>query len=188
MNEDMEHWLNTLSDAEFDDFDDDDESDDDYEFAEYDDDLDYEDYPEYEDAEVGAEFFGRRARRRRRLRRRRRRIMHARRRRRLARDVRGRRHGVIRTPAGSARMKLPGGYPTVKEFKSTVDTLQKDIKRNATGIKQLGSEQKKDAARLAGMVTRSERRIRKQLKETQVAALVAAAAPLLLKVGAQYVQ
>lgn len=190
MNDDMEQWLDTLTEADFADYDDyyDDESDDDdLEFGEYDDDLEYDDEPEYVEAEADAEFFGRKARRQRTLRRRRR-LTLARRTNRLAGRVRGRHTGVIRTPAGAARMRLPGGYPTVKEFKSTVDALQKDIKRNATGIKQLGAQQKKDAARLAGMVSRSERRIRKQLKQTQVAALIAAAAPLILKVGAQYMQ
>ena len=57
-------------------------------------------------------------------------------------NSRGRRSAIIRTPAGNARVRLPGGIPTMSQFRKTSAAIQKDIKRNSLGIKQLEKAQK----------------------------------------------
>lgn len=96
--------------------------------------------------------------------------------------VRGKSHGVIRTPRGTAKIALPGKFPTVQEFKKAANALQVDIRKNSAGIKQLGDEQRKDAARLAAMMAATEKRLTKQVKNAQLTALISLAIPLLARV------
>src|SRR5688572_30483370 len=51
--------------------------------------------------------------------------------------VQGRQFGVVRTPQGNARVELPGKFPTLDEFKTSVAKLQQDISANSSGIAQL---------------------------------------------------
>ena len=94
------------------------------------------------------------------------------------RTVKGRNAGVVQTPNGAARIALPGNFPTVDEFRKTVAEIQKDMKANSTGIKELADQQKKDVVRLAGLISDGEKKIRKQLKRTQLFAMLGVAAPL----------
>ena len=89
--------------------------------------------------------------------------------------VRGQSQGVVQTPQGPASIQLPGRFPTVDEFKKTVEAIQKDVKHNSDGIKQLADIQRKDALRLADLVTKSERRLKRQMKRTQIISIAAAA-------------
>jgi hypothetical protein len=91
------------------------------------------------------------------------------------RSVRGQSQGVVQTPSGPARIDLPGRFPTVDEFKKSVEAIQKDVQRNSDGIKQLALVQRKDAVRLAELVSKSERRLRRQMTRTQIISIAAAA-------------
>jgi hypothetical protein len=91
------------------------------------------------------------------------------------RAVKGQGQGVVQTPSGPARIDLPGRFPTVDEFKKSVEAIQKDVQRNSDGIKQLAGIQRKDALRLADMVSKSERRLRRQMTRTQIISIAAAA-------------
>jgi hypothetical protein len=91
------------------------------------------------------------------------------------RNVRGQGQGIVQTPSGPATIELPGRFPTVEEFKRSVEAIQKDVKRNSDGIKQLADVQRRDAIRLADLVTKSERRVKKQMKQTQIISIAAAA-------------
>ena len=92
-----------------------------------------------------------------------------------AQGVRGQSQGTVQTPSGPAHIQLPGRFPTVDEFKQTVEAIQKDVKRNSDGIRQLADVQRRDALRLAELVTRSERRLKRQMKRTQIISIAAAA-------------
>jgi hypothetical protein len=91
------------------------------------------------------------------------------------RNVRGQGQGVVQTPSGPARIELPGRFPTVEEFKKSVEAIQKDVQKNSDGIKQLSDVQRRDSLRLAQLVAKSERRLRKQMTRTQIIAIAAAA-------------
>jgi hypothetical protein len=95
-----------------------------------------------------------------------------------AQAVKGRNQGVVQTPSGTARIALPGNFPTVDEFQKSVGQIQKDMKANSDGIKELADQQRKDAVRLAEMITTSERKLKKQMKRTQIVAMIGAVAPL----------
>lgn len=95
-----------------------------------------------------------------------------------AQAVKGRNQGVVQTPNGTARITLPGNFPTVEEFQKSVGQIQKDMKANSAGIKELADQQKKDALRLAEMITSSEKKLKRQMKRTQVVALVGAMLPI----------
>lgn len=92
------------------------------------------------------------------------------------RAVRGQGQGVVQTPSGPAKIELPGRFPTVEEFKKSVEAIQKDVQRNTDGITQLAEIQRKDALRLADLVSKSERRMRRQMKRTQIVSIAAAVA------------
>ena len=96
--------------------------------------------------------------------------------------IQGRQFGVVRTPQGEARIELPGKFPTVDEFKQTIAKLQTDIKANSAGIGQLTDRLKGDSQFEASSRTRSVRALRRSLKRTQWAALLAVAVPLVLEV------
>lgn len=74
------------------------------------------------------------------------------------RDVKGRDAGLIKTPNGEAKIQLPGKFPTVGEFRGSLEEIQGDIKKNADGIKSLtrrGDDQDSRIAKLARTVERS---------------------------------
>jgi hypothetical protein len=102
------------------------------------------------------------------------------------RQVKGRDKGVVRTPNGPAQIELPGKFPTVDEFQKTVNEIQNDMKANSIGIKELADQQKKDVVRLADMVTTSEKKLRKQMKRTQVVSAMFALAPLAINVISEF--
>jgi hypothetical protein len=89
--------------------------------------------------------------------------------------VRGQSQGIVQTPSGPARIELPGRFPTVDEFKKSVEAIQKDVQRNTDGIKQLAAIERKDAQRLNDIVLKSERRLRRQMTRTQIISIAAAA-------------
>jgi hypothetical protein len=82
--------------------------------------------------------------------------------------TRGRRYGTIVTPAGKARVKLPGRFPTVSEFKQSVAKVQKDIKKNSGGIKDLVSSQKD----LASVVGRNKKTTDKKVLGLQIGVVI----------------
>lgn len=92
------------------------------------------------------------------------------------RNVRGQGQGVVQTPSGPAKIELPGRFPTVEEFKSSVEAIQKDVQKNANRIAHVSAVQRRDAVRLAGLVVRSERRLRRQLTRAQVISIAVAVA------------
>jgi hypothetical protein len=98
-------------------------------------------------------------------------------------SVQGRQYGMVRTPQGNARVELPGRFPTVNEFKQSIAKLQQDIKANSTGIAQLTERLKQDATLEAGARAKSDRVLRRNLKRTQWAALIAVALPVVLEVA-----
>jgi ABC-type transporter Mla subunit MlaD len=73
---------------------------------------------------------------------------------------------------------LPGRFPTVEEFRKTVGALQQDIGKNSSGIQQLGEQQRKDSARLATLVSQTERRLTRRMKRQQTFSIIAALIPL----------
>jgi hypothetical protein len=98
-------------------------------------------------------------------------------------SVQGRQYGIVKTPRGNARVELPGKFPTVNEFKQSIAKLQQDIKANSTGIAQLTERLKQDATLEAGARVKSDRALRRSLKRTQVAALIAATLPVFLEMA-----
>ena len=102
------------------------------------------------------------------------------------RQVKGKGQGVVQTPNGPARIELPGKFPTVEEFQKTVSEIQNDMKANSTGIKELADQQKKDSLRITDMVVASEKRLRKQMKRTQIISAVFALAPLAINVVSEF--
>lgn len=98
-------------------------------------------------------------------------------------SVQGRQYGIVKTPQGNARVELPGKFPTVNEFKQSIAKLQLDIKANSTGIAQLTDRLKQDATLEATARSKSDRYLRRSLKRTQWAALVAVALPIVLEVA-----
>jgi hypothetical protein len=95
-----------------------------------------------------------------------------------AQAVKGRNQGVVQTPNGTARISLPGNFPTVEEFQKSVGQIQKDMKANSAGIKELADQQKKDTVRLAELIATNEKKLKRQLKKTQVIALIGAVVPV----------
>ena len=106
--------------------------------------------------------------------RRRKKVRRAKPRRSYARRARGKRYGTVITPAGRARIRLPGRFPTIPEFRRTVAEIQKDIKKNSAGVKDLATSQK----RVAALVMRSDKGMEKKVFGLQIA--VVALAVLLL--------
>ena len=102
--------------------------------------------------------------------------------------VRGRGAGVVQTPNGPARIALPGNFPTVEEFRKTVGEIQKDMKANSAGIKELGDQQKKDVVRLAELIATNEKKTRKQMKRTQTIAIIGIVLPLAMNLGAKFIK
>ena len=60
------------------------------------------------------------------------------------------------------------------------------MKANSTGIKEIAEQQKKDSLRIAEMVMASEKKLRKQMKRTQVITAVIALAPLAINVISEF--
>jgi len=105
-----------------------------------------------------------------RRRRRKRRIRRARPRRSYTSGTRGRRFGMISTPAGSARIRLPARFPTITEFRRTVGQVQKDIRRNSAGIKDLLKAEKNTAL----LATRSDKALERRVFGLQIAVVTLA--------------
>jgi hypothetical protein len=146
---------------------------------------------ETDDGEMDAEFLdpvtlGIGALAARKLGRRRKKVQRAQPQRPYAQMVQGKGTGLVKTPKGTAQIVLPGKFPTVEEFRKTVNALQLDDRKNSTGIKQLSEQQRKDAARLAVMVAQTEKKISKQLRNTQIAAIIAATIPLIARVAERH--
>jgi hypothetical protein len=74
-----------------------------------------------------------------------------------ARGVQGRATGVIETPNGKATVQLPGRFPTVTEFRGTLEEVHSDIKKNSEVIRALGRTNDDQDARLLSL-SRSVRR------------------------------
>lgn len=96
--------------------------------------------------------------------------------------VRGRGEGLVRTPQGTAKVQLPGKFPTVEEFQKTVDALQRDIKKNADGIRQLNQAQRTDLAQVKALMAQSERKMQKEMKKALIISVVSANLPLIFRV------
>ena len=153
------------------------------ETAEYEDESesDDEDYDEAEDDEL-AEFSPRSPGAAAVNRLRRRPVARARPTRSYAGAVKGLNQGVVTTPAGPAKVMLPGRFPTVDEFRKTVSEIQKDVQRNSKGIQDLADQQRRESARLAALLVKSERRINKRMQRTQLISAVAASIPLVARI------
>jgi hypothetical protein len=94
-------------------------------------------------------------------------VSHARSRGRYSQRVQGKSQGLVKTPQGTAKVALPGTFPTVEELRKTVDALQGDIRKNSAGIMQLKRQ-----------MELTERRLTKRAKNAQIASLVAISIPL----------
>lgn len=153
------------------------------ETAEYEDESESDDDEDYEDSEDDelAEFlpFGMGKAAINRLRGRR--VARARPTRSYAGAVKGRNQGVVATPAGPAKVMLPGRFPTVEEFRKTVSEIQKDVQKNSKGIQDLSDQQRKESARFATLLVKTERRLNKQMQRTQLISAVAASIPLVAR-------
>lgn len=95
--------------------------------------------------------------------------------------VKGRNQGVVSTPAGPAKVMLPGTFPTVDEFRKTVSEIQRDVQKNSKGIQDLADQQRKESARVTALMVKSERRLRKQMQRTQLIAAISASIPLVAR-------
>ena len=95
-----------------------------------------------------------------------------------AQAVRGKNAGIVQTPSGPARIALPGNFPTVEEFRKTVTAIQKDMKANSAGIKELTDQQKKDTVRLADLITKLDKKMTKRNKRAQIISWIGLAASL----------
>ena len=88
--------------------------------------------------------------------------------------IRGRQYAQVKTPAGSARIVLPGRFPTLKDHRRSLARVQRDIRKNSTGIRDLVKRQKK----LAELAGRSDRGLDKKVKTLQWAVVILALSSL----------
>lgn len=93
--------------------------------------------------------------------------------------ARGRNAGLIKTPNGDATVQLPARFPTMGEFRGTLEEIQADIKRNADGIKTLGRTNAEQDTKLSAL-TRSMKRSAKTTFWTSIVIGTVAIAPRLI--------
>jgi hypothetical protein len=159
-----ESWVQMLEDIALEALDDEFDDSDDFDFELAEDD-------EFDDAEFDLS-------ERRRARRRPAPVNRARPRQRYSQALKGRSQGMVRTPQGTARVALPGKFPTVPELRKTVDRLQGDISKNSSGIEQLRKQQQN----LTTLLARTEKRLTKRARNAQIAAIVAISIPLVARI------
>ena len=82
--------------------------------------------------------------------------------------VKGKGESIVRTPNGELRLPLPGHFVTVDEFQKTAAEIQKDMKQNSAGIKDLADLQRKESQRLEKVITTLDKKIAKQQRRSQI--------------------
>jgi hypothetical protein len=95
--------------------------------------------------------------------------------------VQGTSQATMDTPRGPARLKMPQGLVTVPELQETVDAIQDDVKANAAGIRELAARHRRDTACLAALIRKTDKKLTRGLKHSELASILAASAPLIVK-------
>jgi len=167
-NESTESWVEDLADLEA---------------AEIDEaDFDAEDAEDQEDQEDIGDAEGR-SRRRRRVPPRRQ-IRYAQQRS-YGRGVKGVAGGLVRTPAGDARIALQQRVPSLKEFQQTVGLIAGDAKKTTDAIKQLETQQRQDAAFFGAQVAELKKDIARTRKQAALIGVASALAPVVVRLVQQ---
>jgi hypothetical protein len=95
--------------------------------------------------------------------------------------VKGTKQGTVETPQGAAAIKMPDPLVTVSELTQTVDTIQSDMQTNAGGIRDLVERHRRDVACLARMIRRTDQKLTRGLKKAELAAVISASLPLVVR-------
>jgi hypothetical protein len=82
--------------------------------------------------------------------------------------------GIVRTPSGDAQIELPGKVPSLKEFKDTVGTIQKDMLT-------LAAQQKTDVAYFNAQIDGLKKDLVKSRKQAALIGVAIALAPVVTK-------
>lgn len=96
-------------------------------------------------------------------------------------EVKGQDQFHIDTPAGKAKVELPESMVTVQEAQGAFDTIAQDMKAQADGLRELMEQRQRDVVCLAAMIRKTDRKLTRSLKRTELAGILSASAPLLVR-------
>jgi hypothetical protein len=101
------------------------------------------------------------------------------------RGVKGVGGGLVRTPAGDARIALQQRVPSLREFQQTVGQISGDARKTADAIKQLETQQRQDAAFFGERVAELKRDIARTRKQAALIGVASALAPVVVRLVQQ---
>lgn len=101
------------------------------------------------------------------------------------RGVKGVAGGLVKTPAGDARIALSQRVPSLREFQQTVGQISGDAKKTADAIKQLETQQRQDAAFFGARVAELKKDIARTRKQAALIGVASALAPVVVRLVQQ---